>query len=172
MLRSVLLGVHIAAGVSGLVLGPVAILAAVRGGRVTRGAAAYQVAVAVVTATAVGFVVLDWRRWWPFVFLAVGTEWAVAAGWRVGRHRRPGWLARHIRLICGSYVSLVTALLVVSWGTLLAWVLPTVVGTMLVEVLAHRVAAPGARPPAGGAGVPGSVQPPEDVQEGAETTVS
>ncbi len=172
MLRSVLLGVHITAGVCGLVLGPAAILAAVRGGRATTGAAAYQVAVAVVTTTAVGFAVLDWRRWWPFLILAVGTEWAVAAGWRVRRRPRPGWLGRHICLICGSYVSLVTALMVVSWGTLLAWVLPAVVGTMLIEVVAHRAAVPGALPSAAGAAVSGTVQPPEHGQEGADTTVS
>ncbi len=101
-------------------------------------ALAYQASVAVITTTAVGFAVLDWRSWWPFVILAVGTEAAVAAGWWTRRQRSPGWHARHVRLICGSYISLVTALLVVSWDSPLAWVLPTLVGTVMVERAARR----------------------------------
>ncbi|MGI8758513.1 MAG: hypothetical protein ACR2K0_04335 [Acidimicrobiales bacterium] len=141
MTHTVLMTVHIVAGVAGLLLGPFAIVAALQAGRRTVPALAYQAAVAVITTTAVGFAVLDWRSWWPFVILAVGTEAAVAAGWWARSHRSPGWHARHIRLICGSYISLVTALLVVSWGSLLAWVLPTLVGTVLVERAANRATA-------------------------------
>jgi hypothetical protein len=130
--------VHIVAGAAGLILGPFAIAAALHAGRRTVAALAYQGAVAVITTTAVGFAVLDWRSWWPFVILAVGTEAAVVGGWWSRRQRSPGWHARHVRLICGSYISLVTALLVVSWGSLLAWVLPTLVGIVLVERAAKR----------------------------------
>ncbi len=136
--HTVLMTVHIAAGATGLLLGPLAIAAALHAGQRTEAALAYQAAVAVITTTAVGFAVLDWRNWWPFVILAVGTEAAVAAGWWARSHCSPGWHARHVRLICGSYISLVTALLVVSWESPLAWVLPTVVGTVLVEQAAKR----------------------------------
>lgn len=138
MSHTILMTVHIAAGAAGLLVGPLAIAAALGGGRRNAAALAYQVAVAVVATTALGFVVLDWRSWWPFVILAVGTEAAVAAGWWARSHRTPGWLGRHVRLICGSYISLVTALLVVSWDSLLAWILPTVIGTVLVERAAHQ----------------------------------
>jgi hypothetical protein len=46
-----------------------------------------------------------------------------------------------VRLVLGTYVGLLTALLVVSWRSTLAWVLPTVLGAPLVEraaVLATR----------------------------------
>ena len=39
---------------------------------------------------------------------------------------------RHVGLMAGSYVSLVTALLVVNWSNPLAWILPTVIGTPLI----------------------------------------
>lgn len=97
VVHAVLMVVHIAAGVAGLLVGPFAI--------------------------------------------ALGTELAAAAGWQAGRRRRPGWRGRQVRLICGSYVSLVTALFVVTWGSLPAWVLPTVIGTVLVERAAHRASA-------------------------------
>ena len=42
--------------------------------------------------------------------------------------------------MCGSYISLVTALLVVNWGSPLAWILPTVVGSPLIAVTSRRAA--------------------------------
>ena len=141
MTHTILMTVHIAAGAAGLLLGPLAIAATLGGGRRSPAALAYQAAVAVITTTAVGFAVLDWRSWWPFVILAVGTEAAAAAGWWARSHRAPGWLGRHVRLLGGSYISLVTALLVVSWGSVLAWILPTVVGVLVVERAASRAVA-------------------------------
>ena len=135
MLRSVLLVSHVAAGAAGLLIGPAAMAAALEDRRDTRSARAYRVAVAVLTASAAGLVALN-PTLWPFLLLAAGTEAAVLMA------RTAGPLDRHVRLVCGSYVSLVTALLVVSWGSIAAWVLPTVVGTVLVE----RAAASTRRP--------------------------
>ena len=136
MLRTVLLTVHVGAGVAGLLAGPPAMRAALRDRRHSPAGRAYLVAVTVLTVTAAALVVLRPAALWPFLLLAAGTEAAVVGS----RHARP--LASHVRLVCGSYVSLVTALLVVSWGSLLAWILPTVVGTVLVE----RAAASTRRP--------------------------
>ena len=127
MLRTVLLTVHVGAGVAGLLVGPPAIAAALHGRRRTKAGRAYLVAVTALTVTAAGLVVLRPAALWPFLLLAGGTEAALVGA------RRARTPANHVRLVCGSYVSLVTALLVVSWGSLLAWILPTVVGTVLVE---------------------------------------
>ena len=135
MVRTLLLTAHVGAGVAGLLAGPPAMAAALRDRRRTPAAAAYLAAVTVLTVTAAGLVALR-PALWPFLLLAAGTEAAVIAA------RRVGPLPAHVRLVCGSYISLVTALLVVSWGSLLAWILPTVVGTVLVE----RAAASTARP--------------------------
>ena len=126
-MRSVLLVSHIAAGVAGLVIGPAAIRAAMDDRRATGSFAAYLAAVTVLTVSAAGLVALQPGALWPFLLLALGTEAALLAA----RHARR--VDHHVRLVCGSYVSLVTALLVVSWGSILAWILPTVIGTVLVE---------------------------------------
>ena len=131
MLRTVLLVSHVAAGVAGLLLGPAAMAASLRDRRDVVSASAYLAAVTVLTATAAGLVALN-PALWPFLLLAAGTEAAVL----LARTAQP--LDRHVRLVCGSYVSLVTALLVVSWGSILAWVLPTVIGTVLVERASRR----------------------------------
>lgn len=69
--------------------------------------------------------------WWLIPF-ALGTQAAIVVG------RRTSHPARRIRLLGGSYVSLVTAFLVVSWESPLAWILPTLVGIALVETAAGR----------------------------------
>jgi hypothetical protein len=138
MVRSIVLVSHIAAGAAGLLIGPAAISAAIADRRHTRPARAYRLAVTVLTATAAALVAMNFALW-PFLLLAAGTAAAVL----LARIAQP--VDRHVRLVCGSYVSLVTALLVVSWGSILAWVLPTVVGTVLVE---RAAASSRRRPPA------------------------
>jgi hypothetical protein len=129
MAHGVILGLHIAAGILGLVLGP---LALARAARSRRALTAYQLAVVGVCATALALVAMDWSGLWPFALLALATGAAVLAG----RRARQG--ARFIRLTGGSYISLVTALLVVSWGSVAAWVLPTLIGAPVVERAAAR----------------------------------
>ncbi len=138
-MRTALLISHIAAGVAGLLVGPAAIQAAMNDRRNTAPTAAYLAAVTVLTATAAGLVALRPGTLWPFLLLAVGTEAAVLAA----RHARR--IDHHVRLVGGSYISLVTALLVVSWGSIAAWILPTLIGTLLVE---RAAGATRPRPPA------------------------
>ena len=133
MLRTVLLTAHITAGSIGLLLGPLALLAAKRAGWHPRLGLAYQGAVAGVTVTALGLTALAPVRLWGLGLVAVATQAAALAGWRARRRAAPGWLPRHVRLMCGSYVSLVTAALVVNWSSPLAWVLPTVVAVPLIS---------------------------------------
>ena len=139
MLHPVILVVHIVAGIAGLLAGPAAIRAAVDNGRDTAGARAYLVAVTVLTISAAGLVALRPGTLWPFLLLAVGTEAAVLAARRARR------TDHHVRLVGGSYISLVTALLVISWGSVAAWILPTLVGTLLVERAAARYPPPTTR---------------------------
>ena len=138
-MRSVVLTVHLAAGIAGLLVGPAAIRAAMKDQRGTASTAGYLAAVTVLTASAAALVALRPGALWPFLLLAVGTQAAVLAA----RHARR--IDHHVRLVGGSYISLVTALLVVSWGSIAAWILPTLIGTYLVE---RAAAASRRRPPA------------------------
>ena len=137
-----LLVVHVSAGLVGLVLGPVAMLAPKRPGRHTRVGVAYQAVVATLAVTAIGLAMLRLVDLWPFVFIAVATEAAALGGWWAKRRRFKGWLPVHVNLMCGSYVSFVTAFLVVNWNSWLAWVLPTIVATPLIARASRRAALP------------------------------
>lgn len=126
------LTVHIIAGTTGLALGPLLLIP--RWYRRLGGA--YQIAIVALTVTALVLVALDPSRLWWLAPIAVVTQVAAATGWFLTR--RDGRSPMATRLLGGSYVSLVTALLVVSWGGPLAWVLPTVIGVVLVETAAAR----------------------------------
>ena len=132
---SLLLGLHVAAGAAALGLGPLAMV----GRRWQRAlGAGYQGAVAVLSTTALGLVAIDLARLWWLVPFAIGTQAAVIGGWWLGRHGSDRVTPGRVRLMGGSYVSLITALLVVSWGHPLSWVLPSAVGVFIVEAAAAR----------------------------------
>jgi len=143
LVRIVLLVVHVASGGIGLVLGPLAMVAPKRRGRHTRIGMAYQWATAGLCASAVGLAVFRPALWW-LGLIAVATEAAALGGLWVKRHRRPGWLPLHISLMCSSYVSFVTAFLVVNTGLAHwpAWIAPTVVASPLIARAAARAALP------------------------------
>jgi tellurite resistance protein TehA-like permease len=105
----------------------------------TRLGTAYVVLVGLLSASAIGLAVLKPALWWLGV-IAGATLAAVLAGRELRRRHPPGWLPLHISLMCGSYISLTTALLVVNLGlgSVLAWMLPTVIGTPLISYRAYR----------------------------------
>jgi hypothetical protein len=170
-MRTLLLTVHISSGTLGLLAGPLAMLLPKRRGWHPWIGRFYQLCVALICLTAVGLAVMQPALWWLGV-IATATWAAALAGWQLGRRRPPGWLLGrrrppgwqlgrrrppgwllgrrrppgwlpwHISLMCGSYISLVTALLVVNLGVhaIIAWALPTVVGSPLIARAAYRAA--------------------------------
>lgn len=136
-----LLIIHITSGSLALLAGPVAMLLPKRHGWHTRLGTGYVVLVALLSVSAIGLVVMKPVLWWLGV-IAGATLAAALAGRELRRRHPPGWLPLHVSLMCGSYISLTTALLVVNlgFGSVLAWVLPTVVGTPLIARRAYLAA--------------------------------
>jgi hypothetical protein len=117
-----------------------------RRGRHTRFGSIYQVVTATLCASAI-VLVLFHPAVWPLAVIAGATEAAALRGLVVRRRARPGWLQSHVALMCGSYVSFVTAFLVVNFrGSIIPWILPTIVGTPLITRAAQRAATPARRP--------------------------
>src|SRR3954462_381649 len=129
------LAIHIAAGSFGLILGPVAMLAPKRRGRHTRAGGIYHWTMLTVCLSAVALAIVDWSRAWWFVPIAAFSYANALRGYVAVRRKRPGWLPRHIGGMGGSYIALVTALLVVNAGVAAwwAWSLPSIVGTVLIR---------------------------------------
>jgi hypothetical protein len=140
-MREAFLALHIVGGAAALALGAGALLASARR-HPTREPLliAYLWAVFATCLTATVLALLDWSRLWWIVPLALVSIILALAGYVAVRRGGPRWVAAHG--LGGSYVALVTALLVVSAGDIsttaeiFAWILPTAVGVPLI-VRAH-----------------------------------
>jgi peptidoglycan/LPS O-acetylase OafA/YrhL len=140
-LRDPLLAIHIAAGTSGLVLGPIAFRSSKRRGAHTRVGETYHWVMAAVCLSAAALAIVDWQRIWWFLPIATFSYANALVGYVAAKRRRPRWLRRHIAGMGGSYIALVTALLVVNTSAdlPLAWFLPTLVGTPILLWVQNEV---------------------------------
>ena len=148
-LTSAILTVHIALGAVGLILGAIALLARKRRGRHTIVGEGYHWIMLSVCVTATLLAILDWQRLWWFVYIATGSYALALLGYVAAKRRWPGWLRVHITGQGGSYISMVTAVLVVNWQRLTgdsgltspwAWILPTVIGSPIIAWVQRQVA--------------------------------
>jgi len=143
-----ILALRIAAGAAGLALGPIAMLAGKRRGLHTRTGETYHWVMLAVCVSAGLLALLDWDRLWWFLPIAAGSYAFALLGYLAAKRRWRGWLRAHVAGQGGSYIAMVTALLVVNWETLtggrgiyspLAWALPTVVGSPIIARVFYDV---------------------------------
>lgn len=153
MLHAALLTVHILAGTAGLVLGPVAMYHDTRrfeAGQAGTGRASgvYRSAVVLVCATAVGLVVENRPELWWLVAVSVLTYALAVLAKESAARRYRGWTHGYAHGQGGSYIALVTALIVVAvtvdgpaTGTaqLVPWLAPSAFGTVLIEMWRRRL---------------------------------
>jgi hypothetical protein len=147
-MHAVVLVIHVVAGGLGLAVGPAAMLAPKRPGRHPLFGRAYQALTGALCLSAFGLVAYRPSLWWLGVIGAV--TWAAAlAGWWVRRAAFRGWVTWHINLMCSSYLSFVTAFLVVNLGLTspVAWILPSAVGSPLIARATIRSLRPRAAEP-------------------------
>jgi hypothetical protein len=144
-----ILMVHIALGTAGLVLGVVAMTARKLVGVHTRAGEAYHWVMLGVCMSAGTLAILDWQRIWWFLPIAVGSYAFALLGYVAAKRRWRGWLRAHLAGQGGSYIAMLTAVLVVNWETLTgtrgtaspwAWALPTLVGSPIIAWLSREVA--------------------------------
>jgi hypothetical protein len=145
--HTIALAIHVSCGSTGLLLGPVAMLSGKRRGRHTRAGEAYHWVFLVLFLSAVALAVLDWERVWWLAFVGAASYGLALLGYLAAKRRWKGWLRAHVAGQGGSYIAMVTALLVVntSVGSPLPWVVPTLVGTPIIAWVNNQIAA-GKRP--------------------------
>ena len=118
-----LLLLHVTAGTAGLLLGPVWLVARLAGARARGPAGAYQAAVAGVAGSGAVLAVSAPGLGW-LLPVAVATQALAVAGALARRQDWPRWRTLQPHLLGGSYIALVTGLLVGSTGNPVWWVLP------------------------------------------------
>jgi hypothetical protein len=135
-----ILGLHIAVGTVGLlILGPVAMWAA----KPTQWTGeAYHCVMLAVCVIACAMAVLDWKRIWWFLPIIADSYAFALLGYLAAKRRWRGWLVAHVSGQGGSYIAMLTAVLVVNWHTLTgtpgvhapwAWILPTPIGSPIIS---------------------------------------
>jgi hypothetical protein len=146
-MRDTLLAVHIVSGAAAMALGALALLSSARRHSAREPlVVAYVAAVFATCLTAIGLALFDWSRLWWIVPLALVSSLLALVGHVALRRDGPKWVAAHG--LGGSYIALVTALLVVSAGDIsttaeiVAWILPAAIGVPLI-VRAHTGARAG-----------------------------
>jgi hypothetical protein len=143
--RDVVLQLHVVLGAGGLLLGP-AWLVARRRGRPARGlAAGYQAVVAGVSLSAGVLAVTDPQLTW-LLPVAVATEVLAVTGALARRRGWAGWRSWQPHLLGGSYIALVTGVLVAETGNPVSWVLPALVGQLPIALAKRRLHAVGGPP--------------------------
>jgi hypothetical protein len=145
--HTVVLTLHVAAGASVLILGPIAMFSAKRRGRHTRAGDAYHWAFLILFVTAVGLALLNWDESWWLALVGAGSYAFALLGFMAAKRRWRDWIEHHVIGQGGSYIAAVTALLVVNLGreSIAPWIVPTLVGSPLIAWVTLEVAA-GRRP--------------------------
>ncbi|MEU2612774.1 hypothetical protein ABZ570_14515 [Micromonospora sp. NPDC007271] len=137
-MRTVLVVVHGLSGTAGLLLALPVLLAPKRRGRHTLLGRVYAVAAAGLSLSAFGLFAFDPTRLWGLALLG-----ALTLGWLVGglwfARRRPrvmggrAWRIWHLNLMGSTVIAFVTGFAVqMTGGSLVAWLAPTVVGSLLI----------------------------------------
>jgi hypothetical protein len=146
-LHTAVLGLHVAAGSAGLLLGPVLMLVPKRRGLHARLGVAYHWIFFALFLSAVGLAVLNPSVWWLGV-VGAGSYALALRGYLAARRRRPGWIYAHVSGQGGSYIALVTAFLVVNWNAIaghagiifaVPWILPTLIGAPLIRFTVRQI---------------------------------
>jgi len=146
-LDSILLLIHILMGVISLFTGLVSIVARKRKGAHTMAGEIYHAAYLLLFITSIWLAVRNWGESAYLFYIAVFSYgWAVY-GYLARKRRWRNWLDHHIRGMMGSYIGLITAVLVVNGGNIplinrlpamFYWFLPTLILSPVVYWLARN----------------------------------
>jgi uncharacterized membrane protein len=145
---------HVLAGATGLLVGPIVLWAPKRRGIHTALGTVYLAIVATVCISAAILAVLRWSTRWWFLPIAIGTFACAAIAYWAARRRPRGWLIVHVGAQIGSYTGMTTAFVVNNWEGLtgvrgvtspLAFLIPMSLGTAVGVWLMWQVHA-GRRP--------------------------
>jgi hypothetical protein len=142
------LSVHIAAGATGLILGPIAMFSTKwRNRRHINVGTVYHWVFFVLFVSAVALALLNWDEVWWLALVGVFSYSFALMGYLAARRRWREWVQWHVAGQGGSYIAMVTALLVVNLGrgSVVPWLLPTLVGSPIIAWVTFEVAA-GRRP--------------------------
>jgi hypothetical protein len=147
----VLLAIHIAAGFICLVTGFLAMYARKRKGMHTKAGEIYHAAFVLILITSVAMAIMHWETNAYLLYIGIFSYAFAAVGYVAKKRRVRNWLGLHIGGMLGSYIAIITAVLVVNApripvlsdiNALWIWFTPTFVGTPLIFLVGRKYKRP------------------------------
>ena len=141
--------IHISTAVVSFLIGPMAMRAPKKLGWHTQIGTAYSFLMLIACITAAILAAFNWQASASLFFVSIFSFSFLAMGWFAARNRKPGWVGKHITGMLGSYIALMTAVLLVGakhislLGELppfALWILPTLIGAPLVRRVRKKFA--------------------------------
>lgn len=142
------LTLHIISGTLCLIIGLIAAFSKKQSGRHTFLGELYHGFYVIVFVSAVVTSVMHWHESAYLFFIALFSYSLALFGYLARKRHVRNWLPKHIGGMLGSYIGIVTAVLVVNisdipivneWPALIFWLLPTVIGTPIIIAVNNQV---------------------------------
>lgn len=142
-----LLLIHILAGVICLITGFLAIISKKRKGKHTVNGEIYHFSYVVIFITSVAMAIWNWNESAYLFYIALFSYGLALYGYLARKIKWKKWLSSHITGMLGSYIGVITAVLVVNQSkipilqdlpSLLIWFLPTIIGTPLIKKIQDK----------------------------------
>lgn len=146
-IHTVLLIFHIFAGSFCLLIGVINLSIKKEQGYHTRVGEWYHGFYVVVFITAVGTAIINWSESAYLFYIALFSYGLALSGYLAGKLRWRNWLTMHIGGMAGSYIGIITAVLVVNGMDIpfinqiplfLLWFVPTIIGTPVIFIVNAR----------------------------------
>jgi D-alanyl-lipoteichoic acid acyltransferase DltB (MBOAT superfamily) len=138
---------HILAGIVCLIAGFLAIKSKKKKGNHTRAGEIYHFSYIVIFITSIVMAIWNWNESAYLFYIALFSYGLALYGYLARKMKWKKWLLSHIAGMLGSYIGVITAVLVVNqpkipiiqdFPSLLVWFLPTIIGTPLIKKVSDK----------------------------------
>lgn len=142
-----MLMLHIAAGSVCLLVGIIAFSAKKEKGSHTISGEVYHASFILLVSTAVVMALFRWEESAALFYVAIFSYSLALTGYMAKKRRWKNWVSLHIRGMLGSYIGVVTAVLITNGQDIpllnllpewLLWILPTIIGTPIILYVVKR----------------------------------
>ncbi|WP_282935559.1 DUF2306 domain-containing protein [Paenibacillus sp. RC67] len=138
---------HIAAGTICLFTGAISASVKKRKGLHTASGEIYHACYVVILLSSICMAIMHWSESAYLFYIAIFSYALALYGYTAKKSQRAGWLSRHIGGMLGSYIGIITAVLVVNGHhipglnqlpVLVIWLLPTIIGTPIIIMVGRK----------------------------------
>ncbi|OFD52209.1 hypothetical protein BWGOE4_56920 [Bacillus mycoides] len=143
----VILFIHILVGVICLIAGLAAMVAPKKKGLHKKLGEIYHFSFIIVFITTVAMAIMHWESSSYLLYIGIFSYSLALLGYLAGKFKWKNWVAIHIGSILGSYIAILTAVLVVNvnrmpilnnYNPLIFWLIPTIIGSPIIYLIRRK----------------------------------